>query len=72
MNVERLIALDPTIIKRFFMEFKRLQSEYSIKIKDIYNMNKTGFQLSQTTVNYVMYDPVLGHLITPASKGNHQ
>jgi DDE superfamily endonuclease/Tc5 transposase DNA-binding domain len=72
MDVKRLTALDPTIIERFFSEFERLRSEYSVEIDDIYNMDETGFQLSQTTANFVVYDPALGRPIAPAPEGNHQ
>jgi hypothetical protein len=40
--------------ERFFSEFERLRSEYSVEIEDIYNMDETGFQLSQTTANFVV------------------
>ena len=42
MDIKRLSALDLTIIKRFFDEFKRLRSEYAVKPQDIYNIDETG------------------------------
>ena len=33
-------------------------------MKDIYNMDKTGFQLSQIAGNYVVYDLAVGHSVT--------
>jgi hypothetical protein len=30
-------------------------------------MNETGFQLDQTTANYIVFDPALGRPIAPSS-----
>jgi len=72
LDVKRLLALDPMIIERFFLEFERLRSDYLVEIDDVYNMDETGFQLSQTTANFVVYDPALGRPIAPKPEGNHQ
>jgi len=71
LDVKRLLALDPMIIERFFLEFERLRSDYLVEIDDVYNIDETGFQLSQTTANFVVYDPALGCLIAPKPEGNH-
>jgi NADH/NAD ratio-sensing transcriptional regulator Rex len=72
MVIKRILALDPMVIKRFFSEFERLWNDYSVEMEDIYNIDETGFQLSQTTVNFVVYNPALGRPIAPAPEGNHQ
>ena len=43
MNAKRMSALDVNIVKAFFLEFNRLKTKYNVEIKDIYNMNETGF-----------------------------
>jgi hypothetical protein len=35
-------------------------------------MDETGFQLSQTIANFVVYDPAIGRPIAPKPEGNHQ
>jgi DDE superfamily endonuclease len=52
------------------MEFERLQSDYNVEIEDIYNMDETGFQLGQTTTNFVVYDPAIGRPMAPTPKSN--
>ncbi len=46
INIKRLSVLNSVIIEYFFAEFKQLQTEYNIEMKDIYNINETEFQLS--------------------------
>jgi DDE superfamily endonuclease len=41
-----------------------------VEIEDIYNIDETGFQLSQTTANYVVYDPAMGPPVSPAPESN--
>jgi hypothetical protein len=41
-----------------------------MEIEDIYNIDETGFQSSQITVNYVIYDPAIGPPISPAPESN--
>ena len=67
MNIKRLSALNPVIIKRFFAEFEQLRTEYNVEMEDIYNMDETGFQLGQIADNYVVYDPAVGHSVTSKS-----
>ena len=71
MDIKRLSALDPAIIERFFAEFERLRSEYSVDIEDTYNMDETGFQIGQITSDHVIYDPSMGLPIAPKT-GNTQ
>ena len=71
MDIKRLSALDPAIIERFFAEFERLRSEYSVDIEDTYNMDETGFQIGQITSDHVIYDPSIGLPIAPKT-GNTQ
>jgi Tc5 transposase DNA-binding domain len=70
IDVKRLTALDPGIVKRFYTEFERLRNEYKVDVEDIYNMDETGFQLGQTTSNFVIYDPAMGRPITPMPESN--
>ena len=63
MNIKRLSALNSVIIECFFAEFEQLQSEYNVKIEDIYNINETGFQLSQIAGNYVVYNSAVDHSV---------
>ena len=70
MDVKRLMALDPTIVERFYTEFERLRSDYNVEIEDIYNMDETGFQLGQTTANFVVYDPAMGRPLAPMPDSN--
>ena len=43
MNIKRLSAFNSVIIEHFFAELKKLQTEYNIEMKDIYNIDETGF-----------------------------
>ena len=43
MNIRRVSALNSVIIKHLFAEFKQLQIQYNVKMKDIYNVIKTEF-----------------------------
>lgn len=67
MDISRLSALDPSVIERFFAEFGRLRTEYDVEIEDIYNMDETGFQMGQTTANYVVFDPAIGRPLAPST-----
>ena len=67
MNIKRLSALNSVIIERFFAEFEQLQTEYNVKMKDIYNMNETEFQLDQIAGNYVVYDSAVSHSVISKS-----
>ena len=70
MKNKRLSALDSAIIKQFFTEFERLQHEYKVESQNIYNMNETGFQMSQVISKYVVFDPAMDHPVTLTADNN--
>jgi hypothetical protein len=43
MNIQRLITLNPNIIKVYFNKVKELRKLYNIEPKDKYNINEKGF-----------------------------
>ncbi|ERF69214.1 hypothetical protein EPUS_02181 [Endocarpon pusillum Z07020] len=65
MDIKRLSALDPTVIESFFSEFEQLRSQYGVEIENIWNMDETGFQMGQTTSNFVAYDASIGRPVAP-------
>ena len=67
MNIKRMMALDSDVIKRFFVEFEQLRSQYAVDSQDIYNMNETGFQIGQTASKYVVFDSVMSRPVAPTS-----
>jgi DDE superfamily endonuclease len=60
LDIKRASALDVDIVKSFFAEFRELKTKYNVEIEDIYNMDETGFQMSQTNSEYVVYNSTEG------------
>ena len=49
-------------MKEFFSKFSQLKTEFNVDIEDIYNINKTGFQMNQNKTKYVIFNLIQGPL----------
>jgi hypothetical protein len=71
MDAKRVSALDVDIINTFFTEFKELQTTYKVDPEDIYNIDKTGFQIGHIQSEFVVYNSLQGPAIVSTSENTN-
>lgn len=64
-QLDRLVALDNTIIDGLFNAFATIKDRYSVDWQDVWNMDETGFQMGQLASSRVIFNkddgpPVVG------------
>jgi hypothetical protein len=68
MDAKRVSALNVDIIDTFFAEFEELQTTYIVDPEDIYNIDKTGFQMGHTQSEFVVYNSSQGPAMVSTSE----
>jgi hypothetical protein len=67
MDIARLTALDPGIIKVFFTKISDLRALYKIENENTYNIDEKGFQMGQTGSEPVIINKLMGPPIIPST-----
>jgi hypothetical protein len=67
MDIQRLMALDPNIIKVYFDKVEELRKLHNIEPEDEYNMDEKGFQMGQAGGEAVIVNKSQGPPIIPST-----
>jgi hypothetical protein len=54
IKLERKIAHDPVLIRDWFSRFYALRKEFGVVKEDIWNYNKTGFQIGVERTQWII------------------
>jgi hypothetical protein len=71
LDAKRASALDINIVKAFFSEFCKLKADYNVQIENVYIIDETGFQIGQSSSDYVVYNSTKGSPLSTDSESTN-